>query len=949
MTSTYPAQIDTTITLPQAPTGTPIVSGDVYNQLRSAVIAMENELGINPSSTNNTVRARLDVIQSIVTNFQGINIGGDIEGTPSSPHVIGIQGRPVSSASPTPNQLLIWNGIAWVPNNIIFAGDLTGNFINQTVTKLQGRPISTTVPSVGQLLEWNGISWSPTSEVFAGDLAGNYSNQTVIKINGATVPIAGSLIIGNILQVSGNSALTYAPVNLGGGSNYIIGVLPSGNQAAQILHGDVVGTTSSNTAIALQGNSVSSSIPSSNQVLTWSGSTWAPTNIPVQFTAGGDLIGTATNQNVASIQGLKVTAGNTAMPFDVAAINYNPVLSIPTEIAFSGSSLWIVNSGANYITQLATGYSSFTNHNLYAATQGGCIAANGTYIFVGVTNGGTNKLVVLDANTGTVVGLGAYSPSGSRTPVSITLDDNGMVWTVDNLTLNGWSISSLIANGISIPTAPSKSLAITGCSDITFGVTSGGHHYLFVRDATSHIYSINPITPSVVNMYTDGSSRSIDYLLFTNTIGASTFLWASTLSNNVLLKIDPDTMMLVSILTSSGTNNNLEYLSQDGTYIYASDTSTGNVELFNSTLWNSEIIPTVPGETGSYGMVFDGSFVNVISRGTYPAVQELLSFGPGNFFIGPNELTYQAPTFIGTYAPSAHSVPTRGNLGESQFSYINLNTSDNSIFPLATGALININADSQTIISAYSNSNAPNNINLLSSTNDQAIMGDVLFCQGVQLLSTKFITSSGGRIDNVTTIGDGSNYSVLATDRIIYYIGSAGRGINLPLATGSGRILTIVGVTANNSTNSLLVNPSSTNIIGNGVAGATWEIYSGNGRMTIQDRVSGAWGILDKSSNNITLKKTSAYSISIEDDVIICDTSSSAAFTVVLPSSPNIGQKHEVHDVGGNAATNNITISGNGANINAGGSVTINAAYETRYFIWTGGLCGWHSYVAKVS
>jgi hypothetical protein len=63
---------------------------------------------------------------------------------------------------------------------------------------------------------------------------------TVTQIHGASVPIAGSLTIGNVLQVSGSSTtLAYAPVNLGGGANFVTGALPVANVApgtsAQVL------------------------------------------------------------------------------------------------------------------------------------------------------------------------------------------------------------------------------------------------------------------------------------------------------------------------------------------------------------------------------------------------------------------------------------------------------------------------------------------------------------------------------------------------------------------------------------------------------------------------------------------------------------------------------------------------------------------------------------------
>lgn len=110
-----------------------------------------------------------------------------------------------------------------------------------------------------------------------GDLSGSSSNQTVIKINGASVPVSGSLTTGNVLQVNGSSSLTYGAVNLAGGANYVTGTLPTGNQAAQSLSGDVTGTTASNTVISLTGSGGFVDIASTGAALNWSTGTSAPT------------------------------------------------------------------------------------------------------------------------------------------------------------------------------------------------------------------------------------------------------------------------------------------------------------------------------------------------------------------------------------------------------------------------------------------------------------------------------------------------------------------------------------------------------------------------------------------------------------------------------------------------------------------------------------------------
>jgi hypothetical protein len=52
-----------------------------------------------------------------------------------------------------------------------------------------------------------------TGDVLAGPGTGSQST-IVVRVNGATVPAAGALTTGNVLQVTGPSALGYGPVNL---------------------------------------------------------------------------------------------------------------------------------------------------------------------------------------------------------------------------------------------------------------------------------------------------------------------------------------------------------------------------------------------------------------------------------------------------------------------------------------------------------------------------------------------------------------------------------------------------------------------------------------------------------------------------------------------------------------------------------------------------------------
>ena len=83
--------------------------------------------------------------------------------------------------------------------------------------------------------------------------------------------------------------------------------------------GDLAGTSTNQTVIALQGNPVQSGTLSSTQdgyILTWinAATKWEAKPGPVGFMAGGDLTGTATDQTVVSAQNGDILFTGTTTP-----------------------------------------------------------------------------------------------------------------------------------------------------------------------------------------------------------------------------------------------------------------------------------------------------------------------------------------------------------------------------------------------------------------------------------------------------------------------------------------------------------------------------------------------------------------------------------------------------------------------------------------------------------
>lgn len=71
-------------------------------------------------------------------------------------------------------------------------------------------------------------------------------------------------------------------------------------------------------------------------------------------------------------------------------------------------------------------------------------------------------------------------------------------------------------------------------------------------------------------------------------------------------------------------------------------------------------------------------------------------------------------------------------------------------------------------------------------------------------------------------------------------------------------------------------------------------------------------------------------------DVIVIGTLS-APITITLPSGPTAGDTYIIKDQGGGSATNNITVSGNGNNIDGAASYTINTNYQSITVIFANG------------
>ncbi|MEL6654757.1 MAG: hypothetical protein AAFQ87_28530, partial [Bacteroidota bacterium] len=192
----------------------------------------------------------------------------------------------------------------------IFNGDVVGLSSSLSVQRIQGNDVTANTPSFGQILKWNGTTWD-----LALDDNTTYTAGTGISISGTTITNTGDTDASDDITTSSNAG------------------------------GDVTGQFSNLTVGAIQGNAISTTAPSNDQILRWNStsSAWEPSSddnttysagtglslsgttftntgdtdasddITTSSNAGGDVSGQFASLTVDGIQGNPVAGGIPAL------------------------------------------------------------------------------------------------------------------------------------------------------------------------------------------------------------------------------------------------------------------------------------------------------------------------------------------------------------------------------------------------------------------------------------------------------------------------------------------------------------------------------------------------------------------------------------------------------------------------------------------------------------
>ncbi len=290
------------------------------------------------------------------------------------------------------------------------SGDVSSpqNSNTVTVTKIQGQTISSIAPSSGQVLKWNGTEWAPAADVDTD------TNTTYTA--GAGLNLTGSVFSANDATTATNGIIRLA--------------------------GDLSGTASAPTVTRIQGQSFSSTSPTSGQVLKWNGTEWAPAaDNNTTYDGSETIINSGTNVTVTG-------SGTSSSPYIINSTAPNTNI-YTTDGTLTGNR--IVTQGSNTLTFSGSVPVSIQNTNA---------TSNAASFFPSVPVATLNRRGTPGQNFDAVVNfeIGKYATisDNAKTQLDIKMNDGG----TPNPDV---TVMSLLGNGnVGIgTTSPNGKLAVT--------------------------------------------------------------------------------------------------------------------------------------------------------------------------------------------------------------------------------------------------------------------------------------------------------------------------------------------------------------------------------------------------------------------------------------------------------------------------------------------------------
>lgn len=589
------------------------IGADFCTTVQEALEALLGIIGPSPFT--------LATIGTTTANLGIVTLGGDFGGTALIPRVTAIQGRAISTLPPSNGNVLIWSSsTGWTPTPFsgVFTagGDLSGTSTLQTVIGLQGKPVSTLTPSSGNVLTWNvSTGWTPEPNVgvftAGGDLSGTDTSQTVIGLQGNPV---------SALAPTSGYVLTW---------NVSTGWTPEASTGVFTAAGDLSGTDVLQKVIGLQGNAIKAQTLGAGQdqyILTWNNSTSNWQALPnagggaggITTLTGDVLAGPGSGSQAASVvrirgnpvsatastagQYLIENAGATGSAWTTLAGDVSSSTSIPgsvTVIGIRGISV-PSPSGTNRVLQYNAGAYTWAAEttttitgtglwhniggNLQAAaligTAGQFVVANTTPDAAFVTISGDATASVSVPGQLTNVGLrGITVPAPSGTNTVLQYNSGAYTWA----TVGGGTFtpgSDLLGNGTSTTTNQYVSSISYSASSAGGSVAVNGTNTLL--NWVTNAVTLQQAATTLVQL----KATTTDFIRFGAIPGTVGFVRAPT--NSVIIGVNGNSVLQTDTGPATYLGGSTQILFQVGgvteaNLTAASLTLTPNNFLFGST------------------------------------------------------------------------------------------------------------------------------------------------------------------------------------------------------------------------------------------------------------------------------------------------------------------------------------------------------------------------------